>query len=405
MTMLSRAFLPVAAIALVASVRAQATLDVPGTYPEISDALAVALPGDLVVVQPGAYLPFDMTIGVTIVAPQDATVVSPTTCAHCYSYTTFNIPVGQTATIVGLQFASQAAVRPHVVTAIAGQVTFDRCRFSGGHPVKVFWGLRCDGADIVLNRCFLGCPHDCLRVDSGTVVATRCTMNAGANGDYDENGVEVRGGFVALSFCDIRGADFYSIAGDPGIHVYASVTQAPHILDCVVTGGNSLTGPCAGILNDSSVPVVHARSSVTGGLGHWQPSAPWLYHGPAFVGSEQENNELLAACGDVDGLSVGESFTGYLTGPANMLVVVGVSFSIVPPTPWAAATGPVRFDPAAINHFTVGLSTSYGVPYGTFVYSTGNLSTALFGREVWFHALGYKNGMLDVAPPVGGVVR
>lgn len=86
----------------------------PGGYAQVSDALAVAAPGDFIHVSPGTYAPFTVTFGCTIrglvpggVQVQDLTGVAAVTIAA---------PASQVVHLAGLDFS--------IVTAnAAGQAT------------------------------------------------------------------------------------------------------------------------------------------------------------------------------------------------------------------------------------------------------------------------------------------
>jgi hypothetical protein len=100
------------ALLLAAVAPAQTThLVGPGGFPQISDALAVAAPGDIVHVQAGSYYGFTATKGVTIRALGQVTV------GDCV----FLPPAGQTLHLVGLQAQTGTF---HVA---GGRVTMEGC--------------------------------------------------------------------------------------------------------------------------------------------------------------------------------------------------------------------------------------------------------------------------------------
>ena len=93
----------------------------PGGLAQIRDALLIAAPGDLVLVQPGTYAQFHANVGVTIRAAVPGTVVvaydasvlsavcsSDPFCLVVESRTRIAPPAGQTVHCEGLEFARAA---------------------------------------------------------------------------------------------------------------------------------------------------------------------------------------------------------------------------------------------------------------------------------------------------------
>ena len=105
--------------------QAQSTFVVgPGGFPQISDALAVAAPGDVIQVEPGAYGIFFANFGVTIRAVTPGTV-SIAGFIGSFVFT----PPGQHTHLVGLDFS--------IVNAHSANVTFDQCTMNGYSPLLV----------------------------------------------------------------------------------------------------------------------------------------------------------------------------------------------------------------------------------------------------------------------------
>ncbi|MCB9879390.1 MAG: hypothetical protein H6835_17485 [Planctomycetes bacterium] len=122
----------------------------PSGLPQIRDAIALAAPGDVIVVEPGAYAHFELTIGVTIRAQQAGTVqiafdpafVPPgctgsLTCLLGLGPTTLVVPPGQTAHFDGLDFVGNQFALPlqgltafHRVDIRGGTVVAEDCTFS-----------------------------------------------------------------------------------------------------------------------------------------------------------------------------------------------------------------------------------------------------------------------------------
>jgi len=129
----------------------------PAGLPQIRDALAIASPGDLVLVQPGTYAQFTATVGVTIRAVTPGTVtiawqpqVVPTacltdpTCLVSQGPTLLAPPPGQVVNLVGLDFAPNVyqgvAVVRHCVAVTSGTATFDQCSIQA-NSTTALWVL------------------------------------------------------------------------------------------------------------------------------------------------------------------------------------------------------------------------------------------------------------------------
>ncbi|MFY9341468.1 MAG: hypothetical protein WAT39_03185 [Planctomycetota bacterium] len=153
------------AFALLAStLAAQTTHFVGGTgFAQIRDALAIAAPEDVILVQPGTYAQFDVLVGVTIraVVPGSVTIAynpafAPPGCATTpgcpatQGPTRFSILTGQQAHVVGLRFDSNPVIpfgAPRV-EVVGDRVTFDQCEFRGAPQA-----LRIDQAAVHLQDC------------------------------------------------------------------------------------------------------------------------------------------------------------------------------------------------------------------------------------------------------------
>lgn len=151
---------------------AQTTLLVgPSGLPQIRTAIALAAPGDVIVVEPGTYAHFELSLGVTIRAQQPGTVqvaydpaflptgcASSLTCLVSQGPTTLTLPPGQTAHLCGLDFVGNQYALPvagltafHHVAVTSGIVVAEDCTFaaSGAHSLRV------SDATLVLLRCSL----------------------------------------------------------------------------------------------------------------------------------------------------------------------------------------------------------------------------------------------------------
>lgn len=118
----------------------------PSGYAQIREALAVAAPGDTILVEPGTYAHFEVQRPVVLRAETPGTVfvqydpvyaapgcLADPVCAASEGATRFMLLLGEVAHVRGIQFlpsttvtASGVVVR-HRVEAIGGRVTFDDC--------------------------------------------------------------------------------------------------------------------------------------------------------------------------------------------------------------------------------------------------------------------------------------
>ena len=114
-----------------------------GGFPQIAPALAAAAPGDIVLIQTGAYNGFTVDKGVTIRAQGTVAVEQqlglPATI-DC------DIPAGQTLHIVGIELRL-----PMVVSS--GRVTMDRCSFSAVFSIVPTETVAVSGSALHLVNC------------------------------------------------------------------------------------------------------------------------------------------------------------------------------------------------------------------------------------------------------------
>ena len=371
----------------------------PGGHSQIHAALAVASQGDIVVVQAGNYDPFDLTVGVHIVAPDGATIVPNVTCQGCWSYTTL-APVGRTAHLIGLTFRSQSAVQPHVLRVQGGSVVFESCTFVGGYPTKVGAALHCANADVVVRSSAFPCTSRGIWQTSGTLLVSDCTFAPTAIAFSSIPCLRIDGGSAHVTFSDLRGASGDS--GQPAILVGSNGKLT--LSDSHVQGGDSYPigiAPVAAIENLAALPVLHDRTTVVGGLGAVvMPTGLWPIPGPAWVGAESAT-PLVGAVGWHDGLRTGSPWSMLCRTQPNDLVVVGLTNDLVAPQMLPGIEGVVRFDAATVAIFAWG---SAG-PYGAFGVDVPSVPAALLGTAVWLHPIAFDGVALQAGPVVGGLVQ
>lgn len=401
---------PVVAALLAGSASAQSTWSVgPGGYPEIADAIAVAQPGDLIVVQQGVYLPFALSIGVCILAPDGATVTTPPGGGGLPFVHPIHPPVGQRAQIVGLTFATNSAyppAEPPVALDVTGNVVFADCTFYN-YPDFGSEAVICNG-DVQFDRCVWTSVWDCMRVVGGAVVLNDCELMptrvqwAGP----DPICISASGGELTLNFCNLTGsaATGSSFLGSPAIRLTGNARLS--VADSEVRGGDSMTWASTAIVNSGSLPVYHARSTILGGHGLLSQIPPFYGFGPGVAGAAQAA-PLIGGGGVPTGPRIGSNYYGSVVGPTNLIALIVLSFERAPAVSLPIAAQPVHFDPAMAFAYDFGvLNGPSGWPNaGTYIWQTPNLTVAMFGMQFWLHPLVWDGMTFQVGPVAGGVVR
>jgi hypothetical protein len=199
---------------------AQTTLHVdddgsqPGQFSTIGAALAVASPGDRILVQGGAYPGFSISRGVTIVAQGQPRIVGTVSITA--------VPAGELVVLsgFGLDFSAQRLA----LTDCSGTVWVDGCTIVGGPPsgARLFEIRNC--VDARLQRCIV-------RPSTGPFFAY--------------TGLSIINSRVELSDCDIKGGDRIDSAGTPkdgGVGVRCSQQSRVHLARTTVEGGKGGNG-------------------------------------------------------------------------------------------------------------------------------------------------------------------
>ena len=282
-----------------AAARAQSVLSVPGTFPQIHQALAAAQPGDVIEVASGSYQPFAVTAGVTIrgtgALPPSVALGGPVT---------FDIPPGEQAYVFAMNLYTGTEVQ-------RGSVAFERCRFDAAPAGLEVAPL----GECILVQCSLGTsvgPRDGARV-RGRLAATHTTFGGGTSWiQLGGTAVLVDGGSVQFADCRIQGGPAV-LPQHPATDAMVVLAGSVLLADCTVAGGDSqVSAGGVGIRNLGTTSVLAARSSVTGGAGT----------GPvaATVGPFATTTELLSLWRVLNGLTRGGSSALRPIGPTGMPV-------------------------------------------------------------------------------------
>lgn len=394
-------FLAVAAVGLPAQTR---HLVGPGGLPQIRDALAIASPGDTIVVQPGTYAHFSATIGVQIRAQTPGSVrvqwdqafspfcSSNPFCASTEGATQLAPIAGQTLTLVGLVF-------PPATTQVFGGLVRNRLEVLGGR--------------VVLEECVVEsvAPH-ALGVASATV-----HLLGGEYGSVASSLVPF-GTTVALRAQDatITAVGTRFAGSSPWIVSSGNVPAEAIVLSnssmvasgIVARGGRVVTsGPSANGIRADGGSLWLSDSQLQGGgsdscavVGSATIAVARCTFGPAATNCPfLPSTPLLGVALDAPP-TPGQSFVLQWRAEPNSLVGALWSFEL------ASRPLPIFAQPwwTPANSPTAGLfvADAHGQASGS--WSLPN-TQALVGLPIWFHSFSGTSLPLSTAPVVGGVIR
>ena len=402
-----------AVLLLLAPVAAQATHQVgPGGLPQIADAVAVAQPGDLIVVQPGSYLPFDVSIGVRIVAPMGA-VVSPLIGAQFP--VSINVPAGQRASFVGLAWQSFNAYPPAIwplSMQVVGHALFQDCSFICGYVDYEGTPTSCNG-DVQFDRCQWSALDDCLYVAGGHVQLNDCQLTASWT-SYNAgvaHAVVAGGGLLEIYSSTLRGAHGDNLISCPAsAAIVIGGSARLRIVDSTATAGDPFYPSCSAgvsaIENTTSHPVLHTRSTLVGGSGSvgWPPVP---VQAPPIEGLDQQT-PLPGGMAASNGPAIGAPYIATVSGPLGALVGVGLSFDRTTATAVPFVSNPVHFDPATVIAYQWGalsMPLAAWPGFGTSDFQVPLLPAGALGLELWLHPVVWGPTGLAAGPTLGGLVR
>ncbi len=393
MNRLTRVFLPL----LVASgITAQQQWFVgAGGHAQIRDVMPLVAPGDTVVVAPGTYFQFTCTRGITIRAQTPGTVTvafhaialpQPCGCT-CMSVNraavAFEVPVDQTAHVVGLAFAPFWSLTP--------------C-FSVFHQQVVVTGGRATFDD---------CAIDSLVVAAATVHLQDCTITSAKQGP----GITATNANVTVVGGTIRGADAgVVLQSQPAGLAIASTNSRLHACGVAVHGGAAsatMPGAPGVVANGGSLWLADANVTAGGGCavaatGLVRIDRSTLSGGGAGCALSPTGAPLVGI--DRAGpITIGHVFQVTLTSePGALLLVYGATGLSAPIDVPGLVEQPIWIDPTAL--FLADLAIAPPVGSATFVYPVPAVP-ALAGAQFWLQGVGGTSFPLQTSPVVGGIVR
>lgn len=400
-------------LAIAGTSPAQAVLLVPSVFPTIAAAIGAAQPGDVVLVATGTYPPFVCDKAITIEAVPQATVLVKN-ASLSLATTSFAVPAGATAKVVGLEFRNDNSVQRHATRVVSGTVAFENCRFEG--EVYGDAGLRVDAAAVWLRACRLtgqtttapfwqgGNVNQCagLLVNQGFVAAVDTEFRGGRV--LDDAYLGAGHGILAVSSslhcvrCTMVGGASFALGGatpnGDGLRVQSGV--GTWLADCTLVGGSQPLHPQGGgaVDNLGGLPVHLTRCTATGGAG--SVAVGLAVHGPVVP-----DDALGLAAATVDPLLGSVYRIDYLTAPnAVVATFLADRFEVLAPV----ATIESTWAPAASVFACVAVLTSDSAGIAVSLTPIPNVP-ALQHVSFWLHGVAWSGSGLHVAPPIGGVLR
>lgn len=369
----------------------------PGGFAQIREALAVAAPGDRIHVLPGTYAHFAVQAGVTIRALLPGTVDvaydiawwTPGCTANCIGTvegpTTFAVPPGQTAHVIGLRFVANDVAYPHPfwhtirhrVVVAAGRVHFDECELRSSTTA-----LRAGpGCEVHLRHCTVEAvgpmaAHG-IQLASASLTLVGGTVHAARVGAalYSGAGIDGSASTIHASGATIRGGLSLSPAGSgPGID---AIGGALWLHGCVVEGSCAV---------GSTTPWQHDDCTLVNLDPFCAATAP-----SSLLGVQQAAAPVAGAPFQLDWHTDPNGFVAVFASPALARV----------PVP-ELVVQPVWLDPVPMFFATIVLADAAGAAVTTFALPPG---AAFVDTELWLTGVSGFAFPLQASPPVGGILR
>ena len=394
---LAFAALVFAALAFANGAVAQTThLVGPGGLPQIRDALLIAAPGDVVLVQPGTYAQFHANVGVTIraatpgtvVVAYDASVLSPVCssdpfCLVLESRTRFTPPAGQTTHCEGLEFA--ASPNPffanHAVFVASGTASFAQCTLRA----SVLPALTVDQARVHLQDCTLECvgsasSSPALGATAAAISAVRCSLRG------SQSTLALPGPAARLRSATLQGSQLQLLGGavlfggPGGTALDLDAVSSAWISDSQLTGGGT------------TCPVVN-----NGGTGRIDRSVLL----PSLATCTSLPTALVLGIDSATPPQTGAPFVVDFRTEPNQLVGIYASSSLGSGSLPGLADQPLGLD--AANAWFAGLVTADASGFASAAWTLPN--GPFVGVPLFVLGVGLAPPRVELSPPVGGVVR
>lgn len=363
-------------IFLVAGGTAQVTHFV-GPGGSIGQVLASAAPGDVVLISPGTYGPFQAFVGVTIRGAAPGAVFVQGQCQ-------IGCPLNQTLHLVDLH------LEPLIVSG--GCCTLDSCVIV---PSITGPTLFATGATVHLQECSIGAPimawgiAPALRAVSCVVTANDTTFRgADANpqiGSSGSHAIDLGNGSVFHgSYLTVNGGNGFAGFQPPGHALRADSGSTVWISDSVLTGGlatNVVGSPpwvCAVVATAGRLSRCTLAPTCTPGV----PST-----GP-MLGAHRVGIPVAGAPLAVD----------FTTDPFG-LIGVFAGLSLGSPL-LAIVEQPIALDPAGAIPLALLVAGGTGVASGVW-----NLPPGVANATLWLQGVAGGSFPLAVSPVAGGVIR
>ncbi|MBX3465254.1 MAG: hypothetical protein KF830_18960 [Planctomycetes bacterium] len=356
----------------------------PGALPQINAALAVAAPGDVVLVMPGTYEPFTVTGPVTIRAAAPGTVLVNVASGGP------SVLWSSTVTLASSQAVHLVDLTIRVLSISGGTTTLDGCTVTGYQ----FWGLTA------------------VTVQAGTVHLQGCALNGSVGSFGGGAGLVAGNATVTAIDSTFAGANVGSPLDGPGAGVAISL-QGSQFHGSRVTGqggaGGAFAYPPRAALQATNSTVWISDSTLTGGTAPGGIQAcPLLATSGRF-----ERCTLVPASPCSVGIPGGPLLAVHRVAPmhspgllalefqtdANGFVAVYVSTALgrlmLP-----GLEQPIFLDPANVFPLAFLLADPVGHAAGSW-----NIPAGLVDATFWFQGVSGPTFPLQLSPVVGGVVR
>lgn len=371
----------------------------PGGHAQISSALAVAAPGDVIHVAPGAYAFFTASVGVTIRAQIpgsvsvgiDPALVNPG-CLPCYfsdGHTVFSPPVtGPALHVVGIVFRPDQTLISNVtyyarVSVLSGRVTFENCDFGSAR-----WsGLRVDGATVHLQDCTVTSFARNLGNQTDALLATNAVITAVACSFASRIVIGLENGAAGASFSNslFHGAHV-SFAGNASAPALRAMNSQIWIRNGSFTAASSGSGPRCAVEADAMLTQLDQCTFVSA-IG---PCATFAAPTPLLAA------QLLAP------VLPGMPATVRFDGAPNGFVAVFVGFAL-----GTVDYGSMLVQPSWLvssTSFLLGIVPTDPVGTGSGTWQIP-ADPSLRGLPLWWKGVQGTSLPLQVSPPVGGLIR